>query len=122
MTKEQRGLVRYWAFGGGILIAAISTSFLDLKYQQAAQVGIAASFGLVSMFQDFSYYRGYGSPSKRLGDFVESHPTLKVWLVIYSAVALPYLIYKMGSSAELVGNYVLKTGTGQSIQGVKRHG
>lgn len=103
MTREQRGLVRYWAFGGGILITAICTSLLDLKYQQAAQLGIAALFGLVSLFQDFSYYRGYGSPSKRLGDFVESHPRLKVWLVVYSAAALPYLIYKMQTNDEIAG-------------------
>jgi len=29
---------------------------------------------------------------------------------------------KLGYSAELVGKYCLKTGTGQSIQGVKQHG
>jgi hypothetical protein len=103
MTKEQRGLVRYWAFGGTILIAAICTSLLDLKYQQAAQVGLAALFGLISMFQDFSYYRGYGSARVRIGEFVESHPRLKVWLVGYSAVALPYLIYEMQTNEEVAG-------------------
>jgi len=103
MTKEQRRLVRYWAFGGGILTAAICTSLLDLKYQQVAQLGIAALFGLVSLFQDFSYYSGYGSARKRLGEFVESYPKLKVWLVGYSAVALPYLIYEMQTNEEIAG-------------------
>jgi hypothetical protein len=103
MTKEQRGLVRYWAFGGCILAAAIGASFMDVEHQQAAQLGIAALFGVVSLFQGFSYYSGYGIARKRLGKFVESHPKLKVWLVGYSAVALPYLIYEMQTNDEIAG-------------------
>jgi hypothetical protein len=103
MTKEQRGLIRYWAFGGGLLTAAIGASFMDVEFQQVAQLGIAALFGLVSLFQDFSYYRGYGSATKRLGEFVESHPKLKVWLVVYSAVALPFLIYEIQTNEKVAG-------------------
>ncbi|MGW8229170.1 MAG: hypothetical protein ACWGOW_09730 [Gammaproteobacteria bacterium] len=103
MTKDQRGFVRYWAFGGGILAAAIGASFMDVEHQQAAQLGIAALFGVVSLFQDFSYYSGYGSAKKRLGEFIEFHPRLKVWLVGYSAVALPYLIYEMQTNEEVSG-------------------
>jgi hypothetical protein len=103
MTKEQRGLVRYWAFGMVIMTAAIGSSLVDMEHLQATQLGIAALFVLVSLFQDFSYYRGYGSAAKRLGDFVESHPKLKVWLVVYSAIALPYLIYKMQTNDEIAG-------------------
>jgi hypothetical protein len=76
---------------------------MDMEHQQAAQQGIAALFGLVSLAQDFSYYHGYGSATKRLGDFVESRPKLKVWLVVYSAIALPYLIYKMQTNDEIAG-------------------
>jgi hypothetical protein len=37
MTKKQRELTRYWAFGGGILAAAIGTSFMDVEHQQVAR-------------------------------------------------------------------------------------
>jgi len=87
----------------GILTAAIGSSLMDMEHQKAAQLGIAALFGLVSLFQDFSYYRGYGSAPRRLGDYVESHPRLKVWLVVYSAFALPYLIFKMQTNDEIAG-------------------
>ena len=103
MTKEQRGLVRYWAFSVGVLTAALGSSLMDMEHQQAVQLGIAALFGLVSLFQDFSYYRGYGSASRRLGYFVDSHPKLKVWLVVYSAVALPFLIYEMQANENMAG-------------------
>lgn len=76
---------------------------MDVEFQQVAQLGIAALFGLVSLFQDFSYYRGYGSASKRLGEFVESHARLKVWLVVYSAVVLPFLIFEMQTNEKVAG-------------------
>jgi hypothetical protein len=76
---------------------------MDVEHQQVVQLGIAALFGLVSMFQEFSYYRGYGSARMRIGEFVESHPKLKVWLVGYSAVALPYFIYEMQTNENLAG-------------------
>jgi hypothetical protein len=103
MTKRQRGLVRYWAIGGGIIAIAIGASFMNVEHEQTVSFGMAALFGVISMFQDFSYYSGYGSAKKRLGEFIESHPKLKVWLVIYSAVALPFLIYEMQINENVTG-------------------
>ena len=45
----------------------------------------------------------YGSARMRIGEFVESYPKLKVWLVGYSAVALPYLIYEMQTNEDVAG-------------------
>lgn len=94
MTRGQRNLIRYWIFGGGILFVAISTSVLNIKYQQLALVGVSILFGLVSLSQDFSYYKGYGSGKEMIGEFIESYPKLKIYLAIYSAAVVPYLIYK----------------------------
>ena len=95
MTRQQKHLVQYWAFGTTIVLAAILTSFLDIEYQQAAVVVMSALFGIVSLFQDFSWYRGYGHGGKWLGQFVALHPGLRNWLVVYCAFVLPFLIYKM---------------------------
>jgi hypothetical protein len=103
MTKEQTSLIRYWIFSGSILFIAICTALLDIEYQQLALVGVSALFGLVSLFQDFSYYKGYGSGRKMIGEFIELHPKLKFYLVVYSAVVLPYLIYKMQSNTNHSG-------------------
>ena len=103
MTKEQRNLVLYWIFGAFILLAAICTSLLDVKYQQFSLVGVLVLFGFVSMFQDFSHYRGYGSGREMIGEFVESHPRLKIYLVIYCVAALPYLIYKIHTYVDYSG-------------------
>ncbi len=103
MTKEQKSLIRYWIFGGSILLIAICTTLLDVEYQQVAVICVSALFGLVSLFQDFSYYEGYGSGRKMIGEFIESHPKLKIYLVAYCVVVLPFLIYKMQNSSNYSG-------------------
>jgi hypothetical protein len=95
MTKKQKSLIRYWIIASSILLIAICTTLLDIEYQKLALVGVSALFGLVSLFQDFSYYKGYGSGRKMIGEFIESHPKLKIYLVVYSMAVLPFLIYKM---------------------------
>jgi uncharacterized membrane protein len=103
MTKEQKGLIKYWIFGSSILLIAICTIFLDIEYQQFALVGVSALFGLVSLFQDFSYYKGYGRDRKMIGEFIESYPRLKFYLVVYCMVVLPYIIYTMQNNSNHSG-------------------
>lgn len=105
MTSKQRQLVQYWVIGGGIILAATLTSFLNVKYQQFAYFGLSALFGIFSLFQDFSYYKGYGSKGERIGDFIEQHPMLKLWLVGFCTVVLPYFIYKMQTDESDSGIY-----------------
>ena len=105
MTIEQKQLVRYWMIGGAIIVVAICTSFLEIGYQQPALLGLGALFGIFSMFHDFSYYKGYGNERKRMGDFIESNPKLKVWLVGFCMVVLPYFIYKMQTDDSVSGSY-----------------
>lgn len=76
---------------------------LDVEYQEVALLGVPALFGLVSLFQDFSYYSGYGGGRKRIGEFIESHPKLKVWVVGYCALVLPYMIYLMRTDEAVSG-------------------
>lgn len=105
MTTGQRQLVRYWAIGGAVILGAIFTSFQEIEHQQPVLLGLGALFGIFSAFHDFSYYKGYGNERKRMGDFVESHPNLKLWLVGFSMVVLPYFIYKMQTDDCVSGIY-----------------
>ena len=105
MTTGQRQLVRYWIIGGAVILAAIFTSFLEIEHQQAALLGLGALFGIFSTFHDFSYYKGYGNERERMGDFIESHPKLKLWLVGFCMVILPYFIYKMQTDDGISGAY-----------------
>ncbi|WP_031435212.1 hypothetical protein [Methylomarinum vadi] len=105
MTTGQRKLVRYWVIGGSVILAIILTSFLEIEHQQPALLGLGALFGMFSAFHDFSYYKGYGNERKRMGDFIESHPKLKLWLVVFSMAVLPYFIYKMQTDDSVSGSY-----------------
>ena len=53
---------------------------------------------IVSMFQNFTYYTGYGVRGESIGAFIEKHPIVKYWLVIFCLTILPFMVYKMGTT------------------------
>jgi len=97
MTIAQKALVKYWWFLIALFLACLYIFISDIENKQVALLVVVIPFSIVSIFQDFSYYAGFGDKSKRIGAFVEKHPLLKVYLVIYCATVLPFMIYKMGS-------------------------
>lgn len=106
MTKGQKQLVQYWVMGESLILAAILTASLDIEHQQFALLALSALFGIISVFQDFSYYKGYGDKGKGIRDFIESHPKLKLWLIGFCTIALPYFIYKMQANNSVsTGNF-----------------
>jgi len=97
MSNEQRGLVRYWIFSSAIMLIGIYIVLSDIENKQIALIVLMILFSIVSLFQDFSHYTGYGDKGKRIGAFIEKYPLLKVYLVIYCATILPFMIYRIGS-------------------------
>ena len=108
MTHEQKKLVRYWVVAAIFLSISIYISFADIENAQVAILILIIVFTFISIFQDFSYYTGFGDGSETLGTFVEDHPFLKYWLVFFCVAVLPFLIYRMltasdDSTSDIVG-------------------
>lgn len=98
MTAEQRKLVQYWVFLAVAMSLGLYISFSDIEAQQMAILLLTIPVVIVSSFQDFTYYTGYGEKGERLGLFIERHPIVKYWLVIFCLIILPLMIYKMGKT------------------------
>jgi len=95
MTYEQKRLVRYWVVAVIFLSIGTYLSFTDIDNAQLANLILTIIFIFISAFQDFSYYTGFGDGSERIGEFVEDHPFLKYWLVIFCVAILPVILYRM---------------------------
>lgn len=98
MTLEQKKMVRYWWFLIAFILAGLYISFSDIENKQIALLFLLIPISIFSMFQDFSYYTGYGKNGERIGEFVEKHPMLKLYLVVYCATVLPFIVYKLGTT------------------------
>jgi hypothetical protein len=95
MTYEQKRLVRYWVVA--VIFMSIGTymSLSDIENAQLAILILIIIFTFISVFQDFSYYTGFGDGSERIGEFVADHPYLKYWLVFFCVAVLPFILYRM---------------------------
>ena len=100
MTHEQKRLVRYWVVAAIFLSIGTYMSLADIENAQVAILILIIVFSFISVFQDFSYYTGFGDGSERIGRFVEGHPLLKYWLVFYCVAVLPFMIYRMLTTAD----------------------
>lgn len=98
MTVEQKKLVKYWAFLAGFLIIGTYITVSDIEDKQMAILFLTIPVVIVSIFQDFSYYTGYGANKERIGEFVNKHPLVKYWLVLFCLTILPFMVYKMATT------------------------
>lgn len=98
MTTEQRKLVHYWIFLAVVLTIGTIISLSDMQNKQLAILILTISVVIVSIFQDFRYYRGYGKKAERIGAFIERKPIIKYWVVIFCLAILPFIIYIMGTT------------------------
>ena len=98
MNNDQKNLVKYWMYLVALLISGLYVSFSDIENKQAALLILLVPFSIVSLFQDFSYYKGYGQKGELIGSFIEKHPYLKLYLVFYCATVLPFMIYEIVTS------------------------
>jgi len=95
VTYEQKRLVHYWVVAVVFMSIGAYISFSDTENGQVAILILVVVFSFISVFQDFSYYTGFGDGSERIGRFVEGHPFLKYWLVFYCVAVLPVVLYRM---------------------------
>ena len=95
MTYEQKSLVFYWVVAVIFLSIGAYLSLSDIDNAQVAILILIVIFGFISFFQNFSFYRGFGDGSERIGRFVEGHPFLKYWLVFFCVAVLPVVLYRM---------------------------
>lgn len=101
MTKDQIRLLRYWICALGCMLTATCISLLDSENEPLAWFILMTLFGFVSLFQDLSYYRGFGDGNRWMGEFIARHPVLKIWMLAYCAVMLPFLLYMMQTREDL---------------------
>ncbi|MGR8933335.1 MAG: hypothetical protein ACU837_02965 [Gammaproteobacteria bacterium] len=95
MSPAQRELVNYWIFMAVVIVVGTGISLSDIGQKQLAILCLTVAVVVYSLFQDFSYYTGYGIDREKLGEFVERHLILKVWLVGFCALILPFILYQM---------------------------
>nr|CAP47458.1 putative integron gene cassette protein [uncultured bacterium] len=98
MTTEQRKLIHYWIFLGIVLTIGTLISLSDIENKQLAILLLTIPVVIVSIFQDFTYYKGYGANAERIGEFVEKHPLVKYWLVFFCLLILPFMVYAMATT------------------------
>ena len=91
-------LVRYWLFLAAVISIGIYISLSDIEEKQMAIFVLTIPAVIVSLFQDFTYYSGYGAKGERMGAFIEKHPIVKYWLVIFCLTILPFMVYEMGTT------------------------
>ena len=98
MTTKQKKLVQYWLVL--VVVIAIGTyiSLSEIEEKQMVMLFLAVIVAIASLFQDFSYYTGYGGNRKRIGKFIKKHTVIKHWLVLFCLTILPFMVYKMGTT------------------------
>lgn len=98
MNAKQRKLVQYWIFLAIVLAIGTYISLSGIENKQIAILILTILVVIVSMFQNFTYYTGYGVSGERIGAFVERNPIIKYWLVIFCLTVLPFMVYKMATT------------------------
>ena len=98
MNAQQRKLVQYWIFLAIVLAIGTYISLSGIENKQIAILILTILAVVVSMFQNFTYYSGYGVSGERIGAFIERHPIVKYWLVIFCLTILPFMVYTMATT------------------------
>ncbi len=83
-----------------LIVVGTYIQFSNIENKQVATLFLFFIFFIISIFQDFSYYNGFGDNSNRIGEFIEKHPMLKYWLVFYCAIFLPFMVYEMRTTSD----------------------
>ncbi|ERS81951.1 hypothetical protein Q672_20335 [Marinobacter sp. EVN1] len=112
MTSAQKVIVKNWKCTGVFLLAMASTFILASEHRLSA--GLACGFVLVLMpifNPELRQWKGYGAKGLRLGQYLQEHGILQLWVVGFCLLALPVLIYRIYSSGgDAWGLYALSFG------------
>jgi hypothetical protein len=96
MNAAQKRILKSWLiialFFFGLTVAWLS----PIENKQLAGVIVAVPFFIwASLNKDLQSLTGYGPDSVTMVEFIESNGILKIWLVFYCALILPFLIFKI---------------------------
>ncbi|MGM0768069.1 MAG: hypothetical protein ACQEV6_08590 [Pseudomonadota bacterium] len=108
MTSAQKVIVKNWMCAGFFLLVLASTFLLPSEHRLSA--GLASGFVLVLMLAvnpDLRQWSGYGR-GLRLGEYLQQHGIMQLWVVGFCVLALPALIYQIyNSGGDAWGLYAL---------------
>lgn len=99
MTSAQKVIVKNWMCAGIFSLVLASTFLLPSDHRLSA--GLASGFVLVLMLAfnpGFRQWTGYGPKGLRLGQYLQEHGILQLWVVVICVLVLPILVYKIYSS------------------------
>lgn len=96
MTSAQKTIIKNWIWAGFFLLVLAST--LVLPDDQRLSAGLMSGLVLVFMLlfnPEFRQWTGYGPKGLRLGEYLQEHTLLQIWMVCVCAFVLPFLIYRI---------------------------
>ena len=101
MTQNQKRVVQQWLMLLVFFGVIISAWFSPLENKQAALfIFVLPVYLFMVNHKEIKNLRGYGSKGWSLLDYLELNPALKVWLVLYCLLMLPFLVFKIYTSQE----------------------
>lgn len=92
-------IVKNWKWAGIFLLALASTFLLPSEHRLSA--GLASGFVLALMpicNPELRQWKGYGPKGLRLGQYLQEHGILQLWVVGFCLLVLPVLLYRIYSS------------------------
>jgi hypothetical protein len=99
MNSDQKVIIKNWICAGIFLVVLAST--LLLPADQRLSAGLFSGVVLIVMLlfnPDFRRWTGYGPKGVRLGEYLQEHTLLQIWMVFVCAFVLPFLIYRIYTS------------------------
>ena len=104
MNKAQKKIMNNWILFTLFIcvLTAISTS--DSENKQLLYLFIGGPFFLYLVSrQDIKNQRGYGVNSVSLREFIEENKILKLWLILFCTLILPFIIYNIYIGSTISG-------------------
>lgn len=109
MTSAQKVIVKNWVCAGLFLVVLASTFVLPSDLRLPA--GLGSGFVLVlilALNPELRRWKGYGPRGLRLGEYLQEHGIMQLWMVGFCVLVLPILIYRIyRSGGDAGGLYAL---------------
>lgn len=94
MTSAQKSIVKNWLIASAGLLAFAAVFQLPPEYRLKTGLALGLLFSFWPLVNpEIRKWSGYGAEQQSLGEFIGRHGLLKLWMVGYCALALPFLIY-----------------------------
>jgi len=109
MTSAQKVIVKNWLVASAGLVVFAAVFQLPPEYRLKTGLALGFLFALWPLVNpEVRKWKGYGAEQQSLGEFIGQHGLLKLWMVGYCALVLPFLIYHISTAdGGSIGIYVL---------------